>query len=88
MNFRSQSGVFCENVLKKDAEIKNMDAKNTFLVRSVTIAYLDFYIVRQDPDIGLLFDPDYVFEDLWPLNYYTCESGHPKELSLSAGRIP
>ena len=61
MNFRSQSGAFCENVLKKDAETKNMQAINIFLVRSVTISFLYFHILRQDPDIGLSWDPVYCF---------------------------
>jgi len=53
MNLISQPGVFCENVLKKDAEIKNMEAINILLVSSVTIAFSNFYILRLDPDIGL-----------------------------------
>ena len=61
MNLRSQSGIFCENVLMKDVETRNIQAINIFLLRTVTIAFLYFYILRLHPDTGLLLDPVFVF---------------------------
>jgi hypothetical protein len=45
----------------KDVETRNIQAINIFLLRTVTIAFLYFYILRLNPDTGLSLDPVFVF---------------------------